>query len=126
MKHWLFLSVLMLCHSAHATSVWLNDWTSPELQEAIAQGTRTILIPTAGTEQNGPYLPLGKHHFVVHEAAQAIAKSLDKTLVAPILDYVPEGTISPPQGHMRFAGTLSLQEATYEAVLEDTARSFKQ
>jgi creatinine amidohydrolase/Fe(II)-dependent formamide hydrolase-like protein len=40
--------------------------------------------------------------------------------------YVPEGSIHPAAAHMRFAGTISIPEATFEAVLEATARSFRQ
>jgi creatinine amidohydrolase/Fe(II)-dependent formamide hydrolase-like protein len=40
--------------------------------------------------------------------------------------YVPEGSISPPEGHMRFPGTLSVADATFEAVLEAAAESLKQ
>jgi creatinine amidohydrolase/Fe(II)-dependent formamide hydrolase-like protein len=46
--------------------------------------------------------------------------------VAPVLGYVPEGAIFPPVAHMRFQGTISIPEATFESVLESTAKSFKQ
>lgn len=119
--------LLLLCAApAHAASVWLNDLTSPEVQAAIGQGATTVIIPTAGTEQNGPYMPLGKHHYVVEHVAERIAQTVGGTLVAPVLDYVPEGRISPPEGHMAFAGTISLREETFEAVLEDAARSLRQ
>jgi creatinine amidohydrolase len=39
---------------------------------------------------------------------------------------VPQGAITPPAAHMRFAGTISIPDATFEAVLEGAARSFKQ
>src|SRR6185369_7916260 len=38
--------------------------------------------------------------------------------------YVPEGSWDPPEGHMRFPGSISLPNAAYEAVLESTVRSF--
>jgi len=44
----------------------------------------------------------------------------------PVIAYVPEGAIAPPAGHMRFAGTLSIPEAAFEAMLESTARSLCQ
>jgi creatinine amidohydrolase/Fe(II)-dependent formamide hydrolase-like protein len=46
--------------------------------------------------------------------------------VAPVIAYVPEGSIHPPAAHMRFAGTISIPEPVFEAMLEATARSFKQ
>ena len=42
-----------------------------------------------------------------------------------MIAYVPEGAIDPPAGHMRFAGTISIPEAAFEATLEGAARSFR-
>ena len=112
--------------AADATSVYLEDLTWPELRERLAQGSTTVLVPIGGTEQNGPHMTLGKHNSRVHALAGQIAQKLGHTLVAPVLAYVPEGNIHPPQAHMRFVGTLSIPEATFESVLEATARSLKQ
>lgn len=92
----------------------------------MAQGATTVIVPTGGTEQNGPHMALGKHNFIVRATAEAIARKLGNALVAPVIAYVPEGNITPPEGHMRYAGTLSISEQTYESLLEDTARSLKQ
>lgn len=109
-----------------SAEVMLENMTSPEIREAIAAGKTTVIIPTGGTEQNGPHIALGKHNFTLEHTAPAIAEKLGNALVAPIIKYVPEGDISPPVGHMKFAGTLSLKPETFMAVLEDTARSLKQ
>jgi creatinine amidohydrolase/Fe(II)-dependent formamide hydrolase-like protein len=58
--------------------------------------------------------------------AQHIALRLGHTIVAPVVAYVPEGEIKPPAGHMRFSGTISIPEATFESLLEATARSLRQ
>ncbi len=123
-----FLSLILLLAAApaEAASVWLNELTWPEVKTAMKAGANTVIIPTAGTEQNGPLMVLGKHHYVVEQAAERVATALGGTLVAPVLDYVPEGRITPPEGHMAFPGTISLREETFEAVLDDAARSFKQ
>ena len=40
--------------------------------------------------------------------------------------YVPEGDTGPnPSGHMNWAGTISLPDPAFEAVLEHTARSLQ-
>lgn len=123
---WCVMLCLLVTAPAQAGTVWLQDMTWPEVSAALKAGTDTVLIPTAGTEQNGPHMVLGKHDYVVHHTAERIASALGRTLVAPVLAYVPEGSVSPPEGHMAFPGTISLREATFEAVLEDAARSFKQ
>ena len=116
---------------AHAAAtapgrVFLEEMTSPEVQDALRQGATTILIPVGGTEQNGPHMALGKHNVRVKVLAGRIAATLGKTLVAPVLAYVPEGGISPPQAHMRWAGTISISDDAFKAVLDGAARSFRQ
>jgi len=100
--------------------------TTTELRAALANGSTTVLIPIGGTEQNGPHMALGKHNVRVKALAAQIAQKLGNAVVAPVLAYVPEGTIHPPQAHMRFTGTISISEAAFESVLESAARSFKQ
>lgn len=107
-------------------SVILEDLTWMEVHDAINSGYTTVLVPTGGTEQNGPHMVLGKHNIIVAHTSERIAKKLGNALVAPVMAYVPEGNIAPPEGHMKFAGTISLKPETFAAVLEDTARSFKQ
>lgn len=121
-----WLVVLLGCwQAAHAAggSVYLEELTSPELQARIQQGTHTVLIPIGGTEQNGPHMVLGKHNARVHALAGQIAQELGNTVVAPVLAYVPEGSITPPQAHMRFAGTITIPDAAFESLLESAARS---
>ncbi|HEY5206909.1 MAG TPA: creatininase family protein, partial [Roseiarcus sp.] len=57
--------------------------------------------------------------------SERIAVALGNALVAPVIAYVPEGNLSPPSGHMRFPGTISVPEAAFETILEYSARSFK-
>jgi creatinine amidohydrolase/Fe(II)-dependent formamide hydrolase-like protein/sterol desaturase/sphingolipid hydroxylase (fatty acid hydroxylase superfamily) len=106
--------------------VYLEDMTWQEVRDAIKAGSTTAIVPTGGTEQNGPHAILGKHNYIVKYTAGKIAEKLGHALVAPVVTYVPEGGISPPDGHMRFPGTLSVAEATFEAVLEATVESLKQ
>ena len=109
-----------------STSVYLEDLTWTELQGRVAAGSTTVLVPIGGTEQSGPHMVLGKHNARVRFLAGQIAQRAGNTVVAPVLAYVPEGAIRPPQAHMRFAGTISIPDAAFEAVLEGAARSFKQ
>lgn len=110
---------------AQIDSVWLEQLTWMEVRDHIQQGTTRVLVPTGGIEQNGPYVALGKHNLILQACCERLARGLGKTLVAPIMKYVPEGTIDPPAGHMQYPGTLSLRPETFAAVLEDTARSLR-
>ncbi|PRC92345.1 creatininase family protein [Solimicrobium silvestre] len=114
-----------------SSAVQLEELTSSEVRDRLAAGSvnnpiNTILIPIGATEQTGPYVALGKHNFRAKSLADQIAQKLGNALVAPVIAYVPEGSINPPVAHMRFAGTISIPDAAFDAVLEGTARSFKQ
>ena len=105
--------------------VELKDMTWVEARSAIQAGYTTVIVPTGGIEQNGPHMILGKHDYIVGQAAQRIAKAAGHTLVAPVVSYVPQGDYDPPTGHLRFPGTLGVSEPAFAGVLEGIARSLK-
>ncbi|MEO8927533.1 MAG: creatininase family protein, partial [Caulobacteraceae bacterium] len=53
-----------------------------------------------------------------------IARKLGNALVAPVVAYVPEGTIDPPTQHMRFPGTITVPPEVFRQTLESAAMSF--
>ena len=126
----LALALCLVLHLGHAgaapASVFLEDLTTAQVAAALQQGTRTIIIPVGGTEQSGPHLTLGKHNIRVRVLTGKVAQQLGDTLVAPVLAYVPEGRVDPPTEHMRFAGTISIPDSAFAAVLEGATRSFWQ
>ena len=122
---WLAASSL-IAWSLPNNSVFLEELTSTEVRGAVHSGKTTVIIPVGGTEQNGPHIALGKHNVRVRALAGKIAGLLGNALVAPVVAYVPEGIISPPSGHMRFSGTISIPEEAFKSMLEAAARSFKQ
>ncbi len=126
-------AIVVCCLSALATGAWgqapspvfVDDLTWPELKRDIAAGKTTILVPIGGTEQNGPHMALGKHNARARVLAEKIARELGNALVAPVVSYVPEGSIDPPSAHMRFPGTITIPDKTFQQILESAARSFK-
>ena len=107
-------------------SLWTEELTWMEVRDAVRAGKTTILIGTGGVEQNGPYVAGGKHNYVLTTVMPEIAKAIGNTLIAPVVKFVPEGAIEPqPRGHMAYPGTISLEPATYEALLTDICRSYK-
>ncbi len=106
-------------------SVWIEELTWMEVRDALASGKTTAIISTGGLEQNGPYLATGKHNYVLQGACEMIARTLGNALCAPIIKLVPEGNIDEPSGHMRYPGTISLRQETFEAVLNDVASSLR-
>ena len=83
-------------------SIWIEELTWIEIRDRMADGTSTVIIPTGGIEQNGPYVAMGKHNYVLQGACEGIARELGNALCAPIVKLVPEGGIEEPTGHMRY------------------------
>ncbi|MEO8300449.1 MAG: creatininase family protein [Rhizomicrobium sp.] len=130
MYRFLFLiAVLCLGGTAYAqtpNNLLMEGMTSYEIRDAIAAGKTTVIIPSGGTEQNGPGMAVGKHNFRVVANAQTIARRLGNALVAPVIVFTPDGDIDPPTGHMRYPGTFSVPDQVYAQLLEYVARSLKQ
>lgn len=110
---------------AAVDSVFIEDLTWMEVRDALKAGADTVIVPTGGVEQNGPYLVTGKHNVVLRGTTEAIARKLGNTLVAPIVPFVPEGDIDPPSLHMHYPGTISVSETTFQALLTDICSSLK-
>ncbi len=106
-------------------SVFLEELTWIEVRDALRAGKRTVIVATGGIEQNGPYLALGKHNYILQATTEAIARKLGNALVAPIVPFVPEGDIDPPSGHMLYPGSISVREETFRALLTDIAESLR-
>jgi len=126
MKNIPALLATLLCLGAAASTpetVSLEDLTSTEVAARVAGGTKTIFIPIGGTEQSGELIVLGKHNVRARVLAEEISRRLGNSLVAPVIAYVPEGSIDPPTGHMRGSGTISIPTAAFEQTLEGAARS---
>ena len=97
-----------------------------EIRDALRAGTTTIIIGTGGVEQNGPYVAGGKHNYVLQTVLPYIARAIGRSLLAPIVKFVPERNIEPVvSGHMAYAGTISVEQSTFEALLSDISRSYK-
>ena len=128
LRHILLLALAAIAATAAAqapASVFIDDLTWTELRDQIRAGKTTIIVPIGGTEQNGPHMALGKHNVRARALSEKIALELGNALVAPVIAYVPEGSIDPPSAHMRFPGTITVSDAAFESLLASAARSFK-
>lgn len=114
-----------LMPAALPDGIQIEDMTWVDVRNALNAGYTTVIIPTGGLEQNGPHMIIGKHDYIVREAARRIAQDLGHTLVAPVVSFVPEGSYDPPTGHMQFPGTIGLPEPVFANLLEGIARSLK-
>ncbi|MFH7811990.1 MULTISPECIES: creatininase family protein [Acetobacter] len=108
-----------------ARSVLFEKLTWTEIAQDISCGFTTIIVPVGGTEQSGPYIAVGKHNSRVQFQAERIARQSGRTLVAPVVAYVPEGGTAPRTSHMRFPGTITLPPDVFDRMLASIAESFR-
>ncbi len=107
--------------AASGPSLFLEDLTATEIRDAIARGRTTVIVPTGGTEKNGFHMVMGKHNFHVRAGAELMARKLGNALVAPVLQYVPEGRATEAT-----PGVLSCAGVCFEQVVESITRSAAQ
>lgn len=106
-------------------TVFIEELTWAEVRDLVKAGTTTVIVGTAGTEQKGPHMVDGEHKFVMDYAADKIARALGRTLVAPTITYVPEGSWETATGHMSKPGTITLPEDRFVELLVHAGRSLK-
>ena len=106
-------------------TVMLEDLTWAEVRDLVKAGTTTVIIGTAGTEQKGPHMVDGEHKFVMEYTGDKIARALGKTLIAPVVTYVPEGSWENIGGHMAKPGTITLPDDRFVELLVNAGRSLK-
>ena len=102
-------------------TVFIDELTWEETRDALKAGKTTVIIPTGGTEKNGYHMVLGKHNYVVTFAANVMARRLKTALVAPTIQYVPEGNPDSPGR----PGVISHPSPGYDMLLDAAARSLK-
>jgi creatinine amidohydrolase len=107
-------------------TVFLEEMTAGEIAAAIRNGSASVIVATGGLEQNGPNVATGKHNYVLRIMTDSIARAHGNMLVSSIVQFVPEGSIDPPSGHMNMSGTISLRQSTFEALLADICQSLRQ
>ncbi|HYU77395.1 MAG TPA: creatininase family protein [Vicinamibacterales bacterium] len=104
-------------------SVWIEELTYMEVRDAIKAGKTNALVLTGGIEQNGPWIPTGKHNYILQGIGELMARKMGDALIAPIVTLEPgdPNKVDPVEE----AGTVFLSAATYKALLSDMADSLR-
>ena len=98
----------------------LEFMSSPEIEAALGNGVRTIVIPCGAVEQHGPHLPLSVDADHADHLGLLVAKRIGNALVAPTI------RVGCSSHHLAFAGTISLKEETFELICRDYCASLAQ
>jgi creatinine amidohydrolase len=94
----------------------LDTLTWPQVRAEIDAGRDTVVVALGATEQHGRHLPLATDALLGDHLARVLADRLDAFL-APTL------RVGCSAHHLGFAGTMSLAEETFHAVVGDLVRS---
>lgn len=98
-------------------SLHLDHLTSPEVERALERGWSSAIVAFGAVEQHGPHLPMLVDAEHGSRLAEATARRMGDTLVAPTV------RVGCSAHHLAFAGSLSLRRATLEAVARDYCTS---
>jgi creatinine amidohydrolase len=96
-----------------ASGVRLGEMTWMEVEEAVRNGTTTVILPTGSIEQHGPHLPLLTDTIIADAIAERLAVSLG-ALAAPSV------FVGCSEHHMGFPGSATVAPP----VFVDTVESF--
>ena len=93
----------------------LSAWSTLKTTEFPAEPENTtVILPVGSMEQHGPHLPVGVDAMLVGAVAERIPTHLPPECPALVL---PVLWVSLADHHMSFPGTLTLDFATFRAVL---------
>jgi creatinine amidohydrolase len=90
--------------------------TWPEIKAEQERGRDTVVVAFGATEQHGPHMPLATDALLGDHLARMVAERLD-AFVAPTV------RVGCSEHHLEFAGTLSISEGTFHAIVADILRS---
>ncbi|EMA05613.1 creatinine amidohydrolase [Haloarcula vallismortis ATCC 29715] len=89
----------------------------PEVESALQNGTRTVIVAVGAIEQHGPHLPLNMDTLDGDELSRRMAAELGDALAAPTIRPGCSGH------HMEFPGTITVPPETLMDVIRSYCRS---
>jgi creatinine amidohydrolase len=122
MKHILTIAMLLMASAASAQtrSPYLEDYTWPELRDAVAAGTNTAVIMAGGIEQNGPHMAFLKHNLIARHVSGEVARRLNG-IAYPVIPFSPAGDAIEKTNHSRWPGTISVSSELFLGLVRQVA-----
>lgn len=98
-------------------STHLADLSWPEVRDALDAGWDTVVVAAGSIEQHGPHLPLLTDTLIGDGLGAAVVSRLNRALQGPTI------ALGCSEHHMAFPGTITMEKATFVAMVSDYARS---
>ncbi len=105
---------------AAADEIRWDRLTAPELK-ALAARDALVVLPVGSLEQHGPHLPVWTDSFIAHAMALRAAEQA-RDVPAVVLPPIWTGL---SEHHFPFGGTISVDHATFHALLRCVVRSIR-
>ncbi len=93
-----------------------------EALRSLAQRNAVVVVPVAAMEQHGPHLPTSTDTLLANEVARRAAEMATPRQPTVVTECVWTGL---SEHHMAFGGTITLDFATFQAVIRGIVRSLK-
>jgi len=90
-----------------------------DIQKAIEDGFKTVIIGVGSTEQHGPHLPTQTDALIAEVIVNLIAQKLKSALQARTI------SVGCSDHHLSFSGTISLKKSTLKAIIQDYIESLQ-
>ena len=90
-----------------------------DIQKAINDGFKTVIIGVGSTEQHGPHLPTQTDALIADVIVNLIAQKLEYALQARTIN------VGCSDHHLPFSGTISLKKSTLKAIIIDYIESLQ-
>ncbi len=98
------------------SAIQLDELSWPAVKAAVAGGRDTVVVAFGATEQHGHHMPLATDALIGDHFARQLAERLEAF-------YAPTVRVGCSSHHLAFAGTLSIRDETFHAIVTDLVAS---
>ena len=97
----------------------MEDMNWVDIEKAIKNGFKTVVVGVGSTEQHGPHLPTKTDAIIADVLVGLIVENLKNALQAQTI------RVGCSDHHLPFSGTISLKKSTLKAIIHDYVESLQ-